>query len=104
MQSITVRASYNVARSLLQICTDFLEEHADRKVTKKWVHTTVKEIAERDNGQWSINAQALADAGKRWHTETLPFCFLPFTVVTMLTYARATCLRTLPYASSGFGN
>lgn len=52
--------------SVLQVCADFIE-HADRKVTKKWVHTTVKEIAERDNGQWSITAQALADAGKQEH-------------------------------------
>ena len=58
-------------RSVLQVCADFTEEHADSKVTKKWVNTTVKEIAERDNGQWSVTAQALADAGKRGHASML---------------------------------
>ena len=42
-----------------------MEEHADQKVTKKWVHTKVKEVAERENGQWTIATQALADAGKQ---------------------------------------
>lgn len=64
----------NALSSELQVCVDFIEEHAGRKVTKKWVHTTVKEIAERDNGQWSITAQALADAGKQEHAGTSLNC------------------------------
>lgn len=58
----------------LQVGLDFIEKHADRKVTKKWVHAKVKEIAERDNGKWSVNAQALADAGKQGHADVLLPC------------------------------
>lgn len=58
----------------LQVGLDFIEKHSDCKVTKKWVHTKVKAIAERDNGKWSINAQALADAGKQRHADILLPC------------------------------
>ncbi len=46
-----------------QVITDFIEAHPDRKITKKWVHAKVKDIAQREKGCWVINPQALPHAG-----------------------------------------
>ncbi len=43
--------------------TDFIEAHLDRKITKKWLHAKLKDIAHREKGRWVINPQALAQAG-----------------------------------------
>ena len=47
-----------------QVCMDFPEAHPQRKVTKKWLHGKLKDIAEREKGQWVIKPEALAEAGK----------------------------------------
>jgi len=46
-----------------QVITDFIEAHPDRKITKKWLHAKVKDIAQREKGCWVINSQALPHAG-----------------------------------------
>ncbi|KAL3132337.1 hypothetical protein ABBQ32_008915 [Trebouxia sp. C0010 RCD-2024] len=71
---ITFLLTHPHIKSIKQVGLDFIEKHSDCKVTKKWVHTKVKAIAERDNGKWSINAQALADAGKQRHADILLPC------------------------------
>jgi len=43
--------------------TDFIEANPDRKITKKWLHAKLKDIAQREKGRWVINPQALAQAG-----------------------------------------
>ena len=47
-----------------QVTADFIGAHPERKITKKWLHAKVKDIAERQKGCWVINAQAPSDAGK----------------------------------------
>lgn len=42
----------------------FPEAHPEQKMTKKWLHAKVKDIAEREKGRWVVHAKALADAGK----------------------------------------
>jgi len=46
-----------------QVITDFIEAHPNRKITKKWLHAKLKDIAQREKGRWVINPQALAQAG-----------------------------------------
>ncbi len=46
-----------------QVMTDFIEANPDRKITKKWLHAKLKDIAHRDKGRWVINPSALAQAG-----------------------------------------
>ena len=46
-----------------QVITDFIEAHPHRKITKKWLHAKLKDIAQREKGCWVINPQALAQAG-----------------------------------------
>ena len=87
--------------SVLQVCVDFIAEHADRKVTKKWVHTTVKEIAERDNGQWSVTAQALADAGKREHAGMLYSLLLAMSALTSACLTK-TCIGSVLFHIRSF--
>lgn len=46
-----------------QVITDFIEAHPDRKITKKWLHAKLKDIAHREKGCWVINPQALSHTG-----------------------------------------
>ncbi|DBA98101.1 TPA: hypothetical protein ACH3X1_014721 [Trebouxia sp. C0004] len=60
---ITFLLTHPDIKSLKQVITGFIEAHADRRITKKWLHAKVKDIAQREKGCWVIKPQALPHAG-----------------------------------------
>ncbi|KAL0034990.1 hypothetical protein WJX79_004632 [Trebouxia sp. C0005] len=60
---ITFLLTHPDIKSLKQVITDFIEAHPDRKITKKWLHAKLKDIAHREKGCWVINPQALSHTG-----------------------------------------